>query len=401
MKIILAINNENIKNEFKKKYNEQVYKEDFSTKESVIEYLAKNKSENIVLITKDTLDGNLNGRLYIKHLKLACENVKIIYFVENLDSEYKRFLLSNEVLNIIEGDYIDVEKIFQIIDENRFMIYKVINTSIKKNSYNPLVAIHGTNGAGKSLVASILAKKIADEFRQKVAVLDFNIENPSLDIINNVEVNSNNLGQIVNDFDKELISSMEIKDYLISDMDNKRVAYLTNNMNLISTADGLNCKYYEFILNKLNNDFQNIIIDLSSPIFLDATKSSLTVANKILFVVNPNYISIRQAVKYLDVIEKLYNIPREKIGIIVNKITKNSLDNIQLKSLLKGYEIVLNINYSSTIESVINGELEKISFKEDYKKLFRFLEFKEYAGKNSSIRILKSIIKNNKSCINV
>lgn len=401
MKIIVALDNEAIKEELEKRYINQVYNEDFRQQEKVIEYLSNNHFENTILITKDSLEGNLNGRLYIKHIRLAYENIKVIYFVEKLDNEYKKFLFSNEVFNIIEGNYININNIFEIIDENKFMVYRILNDNKTQVKENSVIAVYGTNGAGKSLVASFISKKISTELLKKIAVLDFNLENPSLDIINNIEVNSNIFEQIVKDIDNSLISNMEIKDYLINDVDNKNNFYLTSNLNILELRSKDYLKYYEFIINKIKNEFENVVIDLPSQPFLDITKCSLMNADKVIFVINPNYVSIRQAKKYLDIIYNLYDISKDKIGIVINKVTKNSLDNIQIKSLLRDYKIVLNLDYNSNVESMINGELENVCFKNNYKELFKFLNLQNVINKSKNIKTLKNIVFNKKSYINV
>lgn len=69
MKIIVALNNSIIKDKLKEKYKEIVYNHDFTYMEDLIEFLLKQKNNDIVLITKDTLNGNLTDKLYIKNIR--------------------------------------------------------------------------------------------------------------------------------------------------------------------------------------------------------------------------------------------------------------------------------------------------------------------------------------------
>ena len=64
-------------------------------------------------------------------------------------------------------------------------------------------------------------------------------------------------------------------------------------------------------------NYDEIIIDLPSAPFLDVVPFSLMQADKILFVVNPNFISIRQAVKYIDLMVNVWQIDKEKIYLII------------------------------------------------------------------------------------
>ena len=84
MKIIVALNNSIIKDKLKEKYKEIVYNHDFTYMEDLIEFLLKQKNNDIVLITKDTLNGNLTDKLYIKPAlyKKIITNVNIIDIIK-------------------------------------------------------------------------------------------------------------------------------------------------------------------------------------------------------------------------------------------------------------------------------------------------------------------------------
>ena len=237
-----------------------------------------------------------------------------------------------------------------------------------------MIAVYGTSGSGKSIVASAIAKELSKALDVLVALLDMNIQNPSIDIINNLEINSNILGNIVEDVDKYNSMIQDIKEYLLKDVDNKRLSYMTNNVSLFESKNKLCNKYYETIYNAVKKDYDISVIDLPSTPFLDVVNYTLTNATKILFVVNPNYISIRQAKKYLEIITKLWNVNKDKIGIIVNKVTSNSLDNIQVKSLLKDYKVIANFNYNKSVEGLINGEYDNLKFNGNYNTLYKWLD---------------------------
>ena len=215
MKILVALNNKYIKEELEKIYGDVVYKFDISYKEEVIEFLA-NTSEEYTVVTKDNLTGNISKEMYIKQMKLANENIKIIYVVEKLENKYKEFLFANEVFNIIEGNIVSVSNIQEMIDENSKVVYKnvTINNknslndtaikyiSIPENMQKKLIAIYGTSGSGKSFVSSILAKEFAKNLNIDVSLLDMDVENPSIDIFNSLDYNSNGLDLIVEDTNK-------------------------------------------------------------------------------------------------------------------------------------------------------------------------------------------------------
>ena len=400
MKIVVALNNKYIKEELEKVYKDKVYKYDICDKENVVEFLEKNNDDDITLITKDSLNGNLTGRQYAKQLKSANDKVKIIYIVEKLDSQYKKFLFSNEIINIIEGEVIDIEHIVDIIDSKKFIIYKNIKKGeeriVPNSSEKRLISVYGTSGSGKSVVSSAIVNMLAKNCKQMVALLDMNIENPAADILNSLEVNTNSLGSIAEDFEGVRYDEKNVKDYLFSDSRSRKLSYMTSNINLLEARNERLSSVYRMIINKIKEEYDSSVIDLPSNPFLDVVNYSLTKSSKILFVVNPNYISIRQAIKYLDVITNLYDVSKSDIGIVINKVTENSLDSFQIKSLLKGYDIVMEVKYDKNIESVINGELEEIKLKINSKKLYEFLGLSSKEVYERKMNLINNLLIKNK-----
>lgn len=116
---------------------------------------------------------------------------------------------------------------------------------------------------------------------------------------------------------------------------------------------------------------------------LDISYYNIKNADVIMFVINPNYISIRQAMKYLDLMTNSWNIDRNKINIIVNKVTKNSLSLSQIEALLVGYKISMEVDYDSEIENVINGigNINENIIKED-KEIYKIFGVEKEENKN-------------------
>ena len=376
MKIIIALNHKYIKDKLEQ-YYEDVYPYDILNKEDVIELIAKEEyqKENIVLITKENLEGFIDNKLFAKQLRVANKYIKIIFIVKQLDKEYKKFLFSNEIFHILEGNQFSVEEIKDCIEENKIVVYKKTDSKQSrlneeaidyqyhvKNQVVPKkkIAIYGTSGSGKSYVASLLCKNISKDLNVSLALLDMDIQNPSIDIFNNLSVNNNGLNQMIEDIDQKKQINKIMDKYMIKDKDNKKLWYMTSNTTLFDCQNKLNHEYYDQIYKSVSQNFDYMMIDLPSSPFLDVVPYTLKNVELIYFVVNPNYISIRQAIKYLDLLDKLWDIPKNKVKIIINKIQKDSLDIFQLKSLLSGYEIIGNIDFIKDLESYINGATSEI-----------------------------------------
>lgn len=398
IKILVALNNDKIfklvKKEFNKESNE-VYRYDIDTKENVIEFLSKNRDEYTVL-TREDLAGSVDNKLFVKQMRAANPNITIIYFVNSLNREYKEFLFANEVFNIFEGGDVDINKVLLSIKEDKKVVYEKSNISeaAQKYQYNPnisiikkeIIAIYGTSGSGKSIISSLLAKRISKDFNIKVALLDMDIEDPSIDIINNIDEKDVSLSQIVESVDNQNEINNIIEKYMIKDAKNKNLWYITNNCSLFECQNKLSNKYYEKIYSSLYKKCDYTIIDLPSSPFLDVVPYTLNIATKIFFVINANYMSIRQAIKYINLITKLWDNDNGKIYLIVNKMQRDSLEIKQIESLLSGYKIVSVLDYSKDIEGYINGGIYDLNVDFNLSKLYERLGLVTKPKKESIIK---------------
>lgn len=399
MKIIIALNNKYIKESLEREYTD-VYKYDISKKEDLIELISKEEYQlkDVIVITKESLEGNLDSKLFAKQLRVANKFARVIYIVESIDNEYKKYLFSNEIFTILESENLNLQNLKEAIDEDKFVIYKDLNEDSGKlqvseaavdynynRNYNKnyniknqvipkkMIAVYGTSGSGKTYVSSIISKNISKDLNLSLVLLDMDIQNPAIDIFNNLPININGLNQIVTDVDRQEKINKLLDKYMIKDKNNKKLWYMTSNTTLFDCQNKLNNKYYDEIYKNVCDKFDYTIIDLPSSPFLDVVPYTLKKADIIYFVVNPNYISIRQAVKYLDLLNKLWDIPKNDIKIIINKIQKNSLDIIQIKSLLSGYDVICEFDFVEELESYINGAKSEIDIDFKIDKLYESL----------------------------
>ncbi|MEG2348706.1 MAG: hypothetical protein RSB67_03560 [Clostridia bacterium] len=401
MKIVVALNNSYIKEELSKIYKNAVYEYDILDMEAVLEFLSKNKDEKVIILTKDTLSGKLEKKFYIKHLRLAHDDLKIIYFVKELTKEYKEFLFANEVFNIIEGDFASLDDIKESISTEQKVVYKNVNNMVMepKVKYKiqnqiiqkQIIAVFGTSGAGKSTIASLIAKNIADKLNIETCLTDMDIQNPGIDLLNNISLPKNSLTNIMDEIDKYKNIGKIIDENINK---NKKLSYITSDISIYDAQNRISQTYYNKIYENIAKKFDYNIIDITNTIFLDVVEYTLSKASKIIFVINPNYLSIRQALKYLNVLNRLWNIPIENIGIVVNKVCKNSLEMSQIKSILKGYSIVLSVNYVDNLEGYINGSVErcKIDFNIDELGEFFGIKKKQIKNSNKKEKFFSSII---------
>lgn len=365
-RVLVAVGNEVLLNQIKKCGKYDVYTYDIDTKENVLEYLSKYNAD--VLITKDTLTGKIGSKDYIKEIRKLNRDIKIIICVKELDQEYKGFLLANNIFNILEGEEIRFSKILDMIDgKNGLIEYREVNRVEKVSQDRTVniitkqkICVFGTSGAGKSYVASLLAQITSKRLKLNTLLVDMDIQNAAIDIYNNLTNSSNGLGYLMEEMDRDSFCSEVLKDLTQKSIKNGKLSFITNNMGIYECQNKLSDTYYEKLYKEAENSYDVLLLDLPAAPFLDVVPFSLMKADKIFFVLNPNFISIRQAIKYLDLITNIWKIDKEKIYIIINKEKKESLSANQIKSVLREFPVVLVIKDNNSVEKVING-MEEIT----------------------------------------
>lgn len=363
-KILIAMNNIALLEKVKKCGKYDVHTYDITTKEDTLEYLEKYKVD--VLITKDTLEGNMSKEDYINNIRSITSELKVILCTDKLDEIYKGFLFSKNVFDIIEGNEAGFSDIFNMIDSKQKMIVlknsnKVIKENINNNSkINILtkqkICVFGTSGAGKSYIASILAQITSRKLKLNTLLVDMDIQNAAIDIYNNLNSSGNSLQYVMEEIDRGSFNAQMLNELVSKEKKrNGKLSFITNNMGIYECQNKLSEEYYSKLYSETENEYDLLILDMPSAPFLDVVPYSLTKADKIFFVVNPNFISMRQAVKYLDLITNIWKIPKEKVCVVINKVKKDSLSLKQIAAILEGYNICLEVAEDTRLEGIING----------------------------------------------
>jgi len=237
MKIITALENPKTNEKLKKETDFEIIGNDIQYQEGVIEVLEKNSEINLIIIS-ELLPGEIGFKKIIEKIKLINKETEIIAILKDENEELKNYLISKGVFNIFYNNKItineliktinnifnlkkeneineEIKKLKKIILENNKANKKILNKNIINKNYkkiknkilskinsknkskfennkNKIISMVGTNGIGKSIFSSILAKLINDK---KILLIDFDIFNQSINSIFNVKKinNSNNL----------------------------------------------------------------------------------------------------------------------------------------------------------------------------------------------------------------
>lgn len=371
IKILVALDNNEIKEKLNIKYGNKVYNYDFSYKEDVIEYL-KRYSDDYIILTRLDLPGNISYKEYILSLKKLSNKSKIVIILNKLNIDDRKFLYANEIFNIIEGNEIDIDVIYNQIETEDKVVYKTIYKKPNKNNTRRSIAVLGTNGAGKSFVSYLIANSIAKYTKKDVALISMDSKNSCQEILGNINCIDYETSEYINEISK---NEENVEKYVNQSNYYKNLWYIISKNNY-NQKNNNNINIKKFIEN-LENKYNYVVFDTSTCYLNTDVSQLIDWVDEIIFVINPNYISLKQAKFLLDFLSNSLNVKNNKIKIVVNKIGEFSLDIRQIKSILKLDHKIMNIKYLKMVEGYINGIIyDNVFCHKLQERLFKFLSIK-------------------------
>lgn len=371
IKILVALDNNEIKEKLNIKYGNKVYNYDFSYKEDVIEYL-KRYSDDYIILTRLDLPGNISYKEYILSLKKLSNKSKIVIILNKLNIDDRKFLYANEIFNIIEGNEIDIDVIYNQIETEDKVVYKTIYKKPNENNTRRSIAVLGTNGAGKSFVSYLIANSIAKYTKKDVALISMDSKNSCQEILGNINCIDYETSEYINEISK---NEENVEKYVNQSNYYKNLWYIISKNNY-NQKNNNNINIKKFIEN-LENKYNYVVFDTSTCYLITDVSQLIDWVDEIIFVINPNYISLKQAKFLLDFLSNSLNVKNNKIKIVVNKIGEFSLDIRQIKSILKLDNKIMNIKYLKMVEGYINGIIyDNVFCHKLQERLFEFLSIK-------------------------
>lgn len=371
IKILVALDNNEIKEKLNIKYGNKVYNYDFSYKEDVIEYL-KRYSDDYIILTRLDLPGNIRYKEYILSLKKLSNKSKIVIILNKLNIDDRKFLYANEIFNIIEGNEIDIDVIYNQIETEDKVVYKTIYKKPNENNTRRSIAVLGTNGAGKSFVSYLIANSIAKYTKKDVALISMDSKNSCQEILGNINCIDYETSEYINEISK---NEENVEKYVNQSNYYKNLWYIISKNNY-NQKNNNNINIKKFIEN-LENKYNYVVFDTSTCYLNTDVSQLIDWVDEIFFVINPNYISLKQAKFLLEFLSNSLNVKNNKIKIVVNKIGEFSLDIRQIKSILKLDNKIMNIKYLKMLEGYINGIIyDNVFCHKLQERLFEFLSIK-------------------------
>ena len=224
-------------------------------------------------------------------------------------------------------------------------------TICENTSSSKIITIYSNKGGiGKTTIATNLAYELANITRDKVALIDLNLQlgdvstflnlNPTFDVayvINN----------LINKKPETLLNAFE-------KLENTKL-YVLSDPNFIEQSESIKPQQINNLFETLKKVFTYIVIDMSSNIDENALKI-LDNSDFIFFTTIINIPAIRNAQRCLNLFESR-NYSKEKVKIIINRYMENDELSIQDIETTLGEKIYWKIpnNYFSIMEAINKG----------------------------------------------
>lgn len=228
----------------------------------------------------------------------------------------------------------------------------VISSEFMDNSSGKIITVYSNKGGiGKTTIASNLAVSLAETTKQKVALVDLNLQlgdvTTFLDISPSFDISyvASHLNRIDEAF---LLSTLErYKD---------KNLYVLADPPYLEQAEDITTEQITSVLGILKLVFSYIIIDTSSS-FDNKTLCSLDLSDNILLVSMINLPTIRNCQRCLDLFKRL-DYSEDKIKLVINRYMPNEEISIEDVEDTLGHPVYWKIpNNYFTVMSAINKGL--------------------------------------------
>ena len=208
-------------------------------------------------------------------------------------------------------------------------------------------------GVGKTTMSTNIALKTAEMFpNKKIALLDLNLFNPDIDL--HLGLTSKDLKNMLDYFLKNEISFENIDNYMFTYGKNKNLRVLTGLYD-INYFDKFELKHFALIFEYLKQmGFDYIFVDMNSALNVDATFISLTSADKVIVVGEPQYPSLRNIDTYIEKVLKIkLGKKDEDIEILINHYDSSLVTKREISHIF-GRDNIYYVNESKKVRILIN-----------------------------------------------
>ena len=270
-------------------------------------------------------------------------------------------------------------------DLKRVLILLIQQESEVEDSASRIITVYSNKGGiGKTTIAANLAAELAKTTRDKVALVDLNLQLGDISTFLNL-----NPPFDVNYVLKNLLDKKE--DTLLKAFEKYKQTslYVLSDPSYIEQSESITPQQIENLFKALKKVFPYIVVDMSSNIDPNSLKI-LDLSDLILFTTIVNIPAIRNAQRCLNLF-KSRRFPSNKVKILINRFMENDeikIEDIESTLCEKIYWKIPN-NYFSIMEAINKGiTVSEVNSGSNISNSFRDL-----AGKISDEIVEQAIIK--------
>ncbi len=421
-KVLTALGNENVNNKLNKYKNINVLTKDIQYKEGIIEVLQKEKEIDYIIIS-ELLPGEIELKELIKKIEEKNNKVNLIIILDKQNEELEKELKLNKKINIYYNNQIkikevaeliinkndnqelknEIKKLNKIIEqkniqiqnkkeeekiekemENKYgeksKIIKLINNKKQiDNKEGKIIIISGIGGVGKSIFTVNIAKAL-QKSKKKTLIVDLDIFNNSIQTLFGVKKYNNFLEEEIAEYEIEKTENINKEIIKL----NKYIDIISGT-NLIYKNNKMNEKKFMNIIEEEKNNYDAIIIDICTELNFNYAREIMKKSDKIIFLSEANIIQIKKTKNILNIYLRNWNIEKEKINIIFNKIKDDSIDEEILKEIFKGYKILGEVNYIENYNTLVNSNMKSVFINNKIQKQYNKIQKKIFANEKLKI----------------
>lgn len=338
--IITAIGNPILNKELKKQQNIKVLANDIKYKEELLEKIIEDKTIDYLIIS-EFIKGIIDLINLLEKINKINKKISIIIILEKENNKLKERLEQNKNYKIFIESKLNIKNIIEYINNdlnNKIITEKEVNDKINFSSFfknkkininkqslkfnNKIISVIGTSQIGKTTFILILLKLIKNK---KILIIDCDFNSREIQVILNQNKNQEN-------------STIKI---------NKKIEIYTNLNKTIQEE-----KFYNLI-NQIKKEYDYIFFDCNYNKVL--FEKILKLSDKILFLMEPNLLSIRKSKEFLKNKIKNKEKIKDRIKIILNKNTRYSINKEIIENIFKDIKIISTINYKKNYINLINN----------------------------------------------
>ena len=347
--IITALNNQMINSEIRKNLNYNVVTRDISYQEGIFETLEKNDVD--ILLLGENIDGEFTIIELVNKLKNIKPELEIIVILEKPNKEVEEYLKYKGVHEIFYNNQVTTKEVLEHtqkkdeVKEISNMLRGKGKEKIEKNECKT-ISIIGSGSVGKSIFTSI-AGILLSQKGKRVLIMDFDILNKSVYTL---------LG--IKKFPEKPDNKKEF---------NEKIKKLNYRIHVLSAIDllydekSISYTRVKNALQELKEIYDVILLDTSSECYFNINRKLINLTDTSIFLTDTNVLEIKKAQTWLNIYEKEWNIEKEKINIIFNKINNNSTDLQILYNLFNNYKILGKIELNTEYNNIINRNINRLS----------------------------------------